>query len=100
MVEFKVIWSERSLQDLERLHDLLSDASLNSANKTVQAILNRVTQLRQFPKSGPTEPSLTHLKKEHRYLVCGHHKIIYMIQPKAVFIVRVFDTRMHPDKLK
>ena len=100
MADHKVIWSVRSLRDLDKAHDLLSEDSLPSANRTVETVLERVDQLEQFSKSGPVEPSLAHRKKEHRYLVCGHYKIIYRIEKQKVFIIRVFDTRQNPKKLK
>ncbi len=100
MVDYKVIWSARSLKDLERAHDLLVEKSLQAANKTVETVLERVDQLEQFPESGPIEQSLSHRKKEHRYLVSDHHKIIYRIEKKSILIVRVFDTRQHSEKLQ
>jgi len=100
MDNHKVVWSARSLKDLDRAHDLLIEKSLKAANQTVESVLERVTQLEQFPESGAVEPSLSHRKKEHRYLVSGHHKIIYRIEKQTVFIVRVFDTRQNPQKLK
>ena len=100
MDEYKVIWSDRSLKDLEGAYDLLAENSAQAASRTVEAILERVTQLEKFPESGPIELSLAHHKKAHRYLVSGHHKIIYRVEQQAVFIVRVFDTRQHPKKLR
>ena len=100
MDDHKVIWSARSLKDLDRAHDLLSEKSFQVANQTVENVLERVTQLEAFPESGPLEPSLAHRKKEHRYLVSGHYKIIYRIEKQQVLIVRVFDTRQNPEKLK
>ncbi len=100
MDDHKVIWSTRSLKDLDQAHDLLAEHSLQAANRTVETILERATQLEQFPESGPVEPSLAHRKKEHRYLVSGHHKIIYRIEKQKILIIRVFDTRQYPRKLR
>lgn len=99
MGDHKVIWSARSLKDLDQAHDLLAEHSLQAANQVVETILERVIQLEQFPESGPVEPSLAHRKKEHRYLVSGHHKIVYRIKNRKILIIRVFDTRQHPGKL-
>ncbi|MFY0686436.1 MAG: type II toxin-antitoxin system RelE/ParE family toxin [Cyclobacteriaceae bacterium] len=86
MDDHKVIWSGRSLKDLGRAHDVLAENSIRAANETVETILDRITQLNEFPESGPLEPSLAHRKKEHRYLVCGHHKIIYRIENKIYLL--------------
>ncbi len=95
-----MIWSARSLKDLDRAYDLLAERSPQAANRTVEAVLARVTQLEKFPESGPEESGLSHRKKAHRYLVSDHHKIIYRIEKRSVLIVRVFDTRQNPKKLK
>ncbi len=100
MADHKVIWSARSLRDLDKAHELLAEHSLEAANQAVDNILERSTQLEQFPESGPVEPSLAHRKKEHRYLVSGYHKIIYRIERQKILIIRVFDTRQYPKKLK
>ncbi|NQZ76139.1 MAG: type II toxin-antitoxin system RelE/ParE family toxin [Ekhidna sp.] len=100
MIDNKVIWSARSLKDLERAHGLLAEKSSQAANQMIGTVLERVEQLEQFPESGAIELSLSQRKKSHRYLVSGHHKIIYRIEKKSILIVRVFDTRQDPEKLK
>ncbi len=100
MPDYKVIWSARSLKDLDKAHDFLGEFSTQTANQTITDILSRAEQLHQFPESGPIELSLAHRKKEHRYLISGHHKIIYRVEKQSIFIIRVFDTRQHPKKLK
>jgi len=57
----------RARKDLDRAHDLLAEYALQAANRMVETILDRVTQLEQFPESGPVEPSLAHRKKELLY---------------------------------
>ena len=100
MTDKKVIWSENSLNDLENIHNLLSQNSDQAAKKTIASLLNRVGQLEAFPKSGPIEQSLSHKKKKHRYLVEGNNKIVYRLEKQNIFIVRVFDARQNPEKLK
>jgi len=100
MEDLRVIWSARSLKDLDSAYDLLAEHSRQAANLIVETILERVAQIEKFPESGPLEPSLIHRKNEHRYLLSGHHKIIYRIEKQTVLIIRVFDTRQNPNKLK
>ncbi len=99
MADHKVIWSSRSLKDLNSAYDLLVEKSPQAANRTVESVLEKVTQLEKFPESGPEEPSLSHRKKTYRYLVSAHLKIIYRIEKRFVLIVRVFDTRQDPKKM-
>lgn len=100
MDDHKVIWSNRSLHDLDNAYELLAQKSHSTAKRLVENIIDRISQLKQIPESGPLESSLSHHRKAHRYLICGHHKIIYRIEKQAILIVRVFDTRQNPNKLR
>jgi len=100
MSEYKLIWSDKALYDLEDAYDLMAEKSTESAGKTIGFILEKVDQLLDFPESGPEEPRLTNRKESYRYLVKGHHKIIYKIDRSKVLIIRVFDTCKDPGKMK
>lgn len=93
MDRYKLLWSERSFFDLEDAYVLLSKKSIKAANNTIEQLLKKANQLIELPKSGPVEPKLKNRKEDYRYLVKGHHKIIYRNQGLSVIIVRVFDTR-------
>lgn len=56
-------------------------------------------QLLKNPNSGPIEPNLTTLNKNHRYLLSGHYKLIYRIVDNEIIINDVFDTRQNPTKM-
>jgi len=100
MSKYKIVWSDKSFFDLEDAYELLVEKSITAANETVESIINKADQLINFPKSGAREPRLFDRKKEYRYLVQKHHKIIYRIEGLKVLIVRVFDTRKSPDKMR
>jgi len=100
MSQYKLIWSEKSLYDLEDAYDLLAEKSTEAARKTIDLILDKADQLLDFPESGSKEPRLTNKKETYRYLVKGNHKIVYRIDRSKVLIIRVFDTRKDPQKLK
>ena len=100
MIKCKIVWSDKSLYDLEDAYDLITEKSITAANQTVESIINNADLLINFPKSGAIEPRLLDRKKEYRYLVQKHHKIIYRIEDLKVLIVRVFDTRKSPDNMK
>lgn len=42
MDDYKVIWSAKALNDLDRSHDFVAKESLSAANKMVETILGRV----------------------------------------------------------
>jgi len=96
MSKYKIIWSDKSFYDLEDTYGISAKESV----ETVESIINRADQLIEFPKSGAREPRLYDKLKEYRYLVEGNHKIIYRIEGLKVLIVRIFDTRQSPDKMR
>ena len=87
MDKYKLIWSDRAFYDLEDAFELLSKKSIEAASNTIEQLLIKADQLIKLPKSGPVELRLKNRKEEYRYLVKGHHKIIYRIQGLSVIIV-------------
>ena len=92
-------------QAQERVADILdfliaSGASLSTAHRILNDIVDRFDQLVLYPRSGNVEPHLIHLGQRHRYLVEGNYKIIYTIRGKTIYITDIFDTRQDPDKMK
>lgn len=67
MDDYKVIWSARSLKDLDTSYRFLTEKSQQAASRSVEAVLEKVTQLEKFPESGAVEPALSHRKKSPRY---------------------------------
>lgn len=100
MNKARLIWTEHALKDLEFVFDFLYEKSQRSAASTVQSILGKAHLLTKFPKSGPIEPLLKNLKGKYRYLTKGHYKIVYRVEKSSIYIVRIFDTRQDPSKLK
>ena len=95
-----MIWSTEALVDLETIYDFLAEQSPSAAQNIIENILLRASQLETFPESGAMQLELKVADKEYRYLVEGNYKIIYRTTDQYVYVVTVFDTRRHPDKLK
>lgn len=103
MKKVKVIWSEEALNDLDTIFDFLKIKSFSAAQAVVESILSRTKQLEHFPESGSLEKTISSfLKKEYRYIVEGHYKIIYSLEDTngVVYIHTIFDTRQNPEKLQ
>ena len=98
MKEVPIIWSEESLIDLDVIQDFLSEESLPAANKVVEGIIERVSQLKQYPESGQRQEGLR--SKKYRYLVEGNYKVIYSYKQGEVYIHSILDTRQDPKKMK
>ena len=93
-----VIWTAKAFKGLDAIFNEIAAKSVVSANKVVNGILDRETQLISQPKSGTIETRLK-LKREYRFLVESHYKIIYRIGKKSIYVLKVFDTRQHPNKI-
>lgn len=101
MVGVKIIWTNFAIRSLKDIFEYYStEVDKNVAHKIRRQILKSSKQLINNPYSGPIEPSLTRLKKTHRYLVSGNYKLIYRIIDTQVIINDVFDTRQNPSKIK
>ena len=101
MKKSQVIWSDEALNDLT-IYDFLVEKSQPSAQRIIESILNRTTQLESFPESGTKQETLKAGANEYRYLVEGNYKVIYWNKSEiqTVFIATIFDTRNNPDKLE
>ncbi len=95
-----MVWSTEALVDLEMIYDFLAEHSQQAAQNVTGKILSRIRQIETFPESGATQLELKKADKEYRYLVEGHYKIIYRVTGNHAYIMTIFDTRYHPDKLK
>jgi len=95
-----IVWTKPAKKDLRKIFNYFKKkVSLNLANKIVNSILANTSILRT-QNIGVKEQLLTHLEQEHRFIIDGNYKIIYIIKANTVYITHVFDTRQNPVKLK
>ena len=100
-MDLKVVWTNGAIAQLESIFDFYkTTANLTVARKITKGLVRKTALLPQQPNQGQREELLTSRQKEYRYLVEGHHKIIYWVEETTIFIAAVFDTRQNPDKLK
>ncbi len=100
-MEVKIIWTETARMQLEDIFFYYKEkASLRTARKIVQKLVDRSLQLETNPESGQIEPLLKNRKFKYRYLVEGNYKIIYWIDASYISIASVFDCRQNPIKMK
>ena len=95
----EVVWTNKAFKDLQSIYNLIAKDSKKAAKKVVASILDREEQLKTQPTSGTVEKRLK-LKKEYRFLLQSHYKIIYREGKTNLYVIKVFDTRQNPDKLK
>ena len=96
----KILWSNLAENSLISIYKYYKeDAGIIVARKIRSEILTTTKQLLIFPDSGQEEDLLKKLEEGHRYLVKGHHKIIYKPVDEGILITDVFDTRQNPIKM-
>lgn len=74
--------------------------SVSIAKKLVKRIVESTLRLQKFPYTGKKENLLADRKKEYRFIVEKHYKIIYWIEGNYIKIAAVFDSRQNPTKIK
>ena len=94
----RVIWRRRASNDLEVIHKYIFKDSPQNATLVFNKIHDLAETLIIFPEKHPIEPVFN--DPEIRFLVIWSYKIMYTFDKKSVAILRVFDTRRNPKKLK
>lgn len=83
----KVIWTEIAIDDVRLIHEYISKDSKRYADRFIEKIINRVTQLENFPRSGRVVPEFD--SELIRELIEGNYRIVYKITSDQVAVVRV-----------
>ena len=83
-----LIWSPRSIADLEEIRAYIAADSPAWAELPVQRLVAAVGRLRQYPDSGRMVPERQ--SPELREVVSGTFRIVYRRTPRLVEIATVF----------
>lgn len=78
---------------------LKTNMPVNKAREIILRIYNKTELLLTMPEIGQKEPEFEELKYSYRRIIESHYKIIYRIESTSVYIERVFDSRLNPNKL-
>ncbi|WP_299672241.1 type II toxin-antitoxin system RelE/ParE family toxin [uncultured Polaribacter sp.] len=105
-----IVWSKRATNDLEKVTKF--NLKLYNSKKAIEIskkliaskliaspeiLLNSKIDLTNH---GQIDESFKHLKRIYRRILINQYKITYRIGKNDIYIVRVFDTRQHPNKNK
>ena len=92
----RLIWSPRSIRDLESIHDQIAEDSPLYADLVVQRLVRAPNRLQQFPESGRIAPERS--QPELRELIVRPFRVVYLIGNDSIQIVTVFRaSRLFPD---
>jgi plasmid stabilization system protein ParE len=97
----KIVWTKEGIQTFKETMDFYR-FSLNreTANKRKLSVLSKIQILEKFPEAGQVEESHFLKNQNCRYLVADDCKVIYRLNINQVQILKIFDTRQRPDKIK
>jgi plasmid stabilization system protein ParE len=100
-----VFWTTRATKDLEKITKFYkglygSAKALIYATELRQSTDILESEAADLSQIGAIDETFIHLKHDYRKLIKGDIKITYRIGKTKVYIVRVFDTRQHPNKNK
>ncbi len=82
----ELLWTRRSLQDLERIHSFIARDNIKVARKTILSIKKAVEQLTYYPFMGKAGR-----KEGTRELVVARTSfiVIYRLRKEAIEILRI-----------
>jgi len=93
--KFEVLLTEGAEQDLEAIHDYISEFdSIANANHVLDAVMNVVESLSRFPERGTHPKELVGLGiKEYRQTFSKPYRVIYRVTGSQVIIYLIADGR-------
>lgn len=94
----EISWSPSAINDFETILDYLKkEWNQTVAEKFLISFEFLITQIKHNPKLFPFLNPKLNLRK---CVISKHNSIIYRENKEIIEIVRIFDTRQHPKKLK
>ena len=92
-MDFKVIWTETALADLEAIVTYIAQTDPGAAERLGNTIIDHVDVLRTFPRIGPRYSKAR--DDRVREILCGKYRVFYQIddQFKSVHILKLYHGR-------
>ena len=89
-MDFKVIWTDSAIADLNEIFSYIAQHNLSAAEKIGRGILDHVRRLESFPLIGPAYPRGSSGKI--REIVYGNYRIFYepVQRSKSVYVLHVW----------
>ena len=86
----KLIFSEASVRDLERLREFIADHSPDAAQKIARRLHDAILRLKNNPQIGRPVPDFP---GEMRELIFGKYVVRYEIRKDILYILRIWHGR-------
>ena len=87
----KILYSLKSRKDLDRIFDYIHDDLNNTiaADKIVKGILNKISELKEYPQLGSIWYLENNINSGFRFLKYDNYIIFYQITKETILIVRI-----------
>ncbi len=100
-----VVWSSRAIKDLEKITKFYIKLYGHTKARKIVTELRQSTEILESTnvdtsKLGAVDETFSHLKRIYRKLINDYCKITYREGKTKFYVVRVFDSRQHPNKNK
>ena len=99
----KLVWSNTAKTQLKKIYHFYLEIAGEKVSKSIRnKLIEKPKSLIDYPELGQVEENPAVAGREFRYLVEGHHKIVYKAydDQNVILIAAVFDTRQNPSSLK
>ena len=87
----KIVWTERSLTDLEDIAEYIAKDSEKYASLTIEKIIHQTLILEKQPRMGRVVPELN--DRRFRELIIGNYRVIYEHSKSVVNILTVYHAK-------
>jgi len=94
----RIIWYSKAEEDLNKNIAYIVGKSSKNALIVLDEILLLVESLSLFPYKYPKEPIYN--RESIRFVTKWSLKIIYRIEKNTIYILRIFNTHQHPDRIR
>lgn len=94
----EVRWRKKASGELEAIYQYIKKESPQNAILVFNSIYDLALSLPDFPYKFPMEPVINIEKVS--YAVLWSFKIIYAVEKDRIVVLRVFNTKQNPKKLK
>jgi len=94
----KIIWSKKAKIDLNENIKYITKKSPKNGLMVLNTLTELTNSLHTFPNAYPIEPIYN--DKKIRFIAKWNFKIIYYIDKKNIYVMRIFNTHQHPNKIK
>ncbi len=93
----RIIWDSKANNDLNDNIKHIAKNSPQNALMVLDTLLALPNSLTTFPFSYPIEPFYN--KENVRFITKWSFKMVYYVTDDAIYIMRVFNTNMRPDRI-